>query len=125
MVVAMSKDIRVLVIKLADRLHNARTWEFLTPETAIRKARETLDIYAPLAHRLGMSTIKWELEDISFKTLEPKKYEEIGRLVVDRESIRGEYANDVIVEIKRELKEAEIKAEVTGRLKHYYSRTRI
>ena len=121
MVVAMSKDIRVLVIKLADRLHNARTWEFLNPETATRKARETLDIYAPLAHRLGMSTIKWELEDISFKTLEPKKYEEIGRLVVDRESIRGEYANDVIVEIKRELKEAEIKAEVTGRFKHYYS----
>jgi len=121
MVVAMSKDIRVLVIKLADRLHNARTWEFLTPETAIRKARETLDIYAPLAHRLGMSTIKWELEDISFKTLEPKKYEEIGRLVVDRESTRGEYANEVMVEIKRDLKEAEIKAEVTGRFKHYYS----
>ena len=121
MVVAMSKDIRVLVIKLADRLHNARTWEFLSPDTAIRKARETLDIYAPLAHRLGMNTIKWELEDISFKTLEPKKYEEICRLVVDRESIRGEYANDVIAEIKRELKEAEIKAEVTGRFKHYYS----
>jgi GTP pyrophosphokinase len=121
MVVAMSKDIRVLVIKLADRLHNARTWEFLTPETATRKARETLDIYAPLAHRLGMSTIKWELEDISFRTLEPKKYEEIGRLVVDRESIRGQYANEVIVEIKRELEEAEIKAEVTGRFKHYYS----
>ncbi len=121
MVVAMSKDIRVLVIKLADRLHNARTWEFLTPETAIRKARETLDIYAPLSHRLGMSTIKWELEDISFRTLEPKKYEEIGRLVVDRESIRGEYATEVIAEIKRELKEAEIKANVTGRFKHYYS----
>jgi GTP diphosphokinase / guanosine-3',5'-bis(diphosphate) 3'-diphosphatase len=121
MVVAMSKDIRVLVIKLADRLHNARTWEFLTPETATRKARETLDIYAPLAHRLGMSTIKWELEDISFKTLEPKKYEEIGRLVVDRESTRGEYANEVMVEIKRDLKEVEIKAEVTGRFKHYYS----
>lgn len=121
MVVAMSKDIRVLVIKLADRLHNARTWEFLTPETAIRKARETLDIYAPLSHRLGMSTIKWELEDISFRTLEPKKYEEIGRLVVDRESIRGEYATEVIAEIERELKEAEIKADVTGRFKHYYS----
>ncbi|NDF01906.1 MAG: bifunctional (p)ppGpp synthetase/guanosine-3',5'-bis(diphosphate) 3'-pyrophosphohydrolase [Actinobacteria bacterium] len=121
MVVAMSKDIRVLVIKLADRLHNARTWEFLTPETATRKARETLDIYAPLSHRLGMSTIKWELEDISFRTLEPKKYEEIGRLVVDRESIRGEYATEVIAEIKRELKEAEIKADVTGRYKHYYS----
>ena len=121
MVVAMSKDIRVLVIKLADRLHNARTWEFLAPDTAIRKARETLDIYAPLSHRLGMSTIKWELEDISFRTLEPKKYEEIGRLVVDRESIRGEYATEVIAEIKRELKEAEIKANVTGRFKHYYS----
>lgn len=121
MVVAMAKDIRVLVIKLADRLHNARTWDFLTAETATRKARETLDIYAPLAHRLGMSTIKWELEDISFRTLEPKKYEEIGKLIVDRESIRGEYATKVIAEIIWKLKETEIKAEVSGRYKHYYS----
>ena len=77
MVVAMSRDIRVLVIKLADRLHNARTWDFIAPETAQRKAKETIDIYAPLAHRLGMNAIKWELEDLSFKILEPKKFEEI------------------------------------------------
>ena len=81
MVIAMSRDIRVLVIKLADRLHNARTWQYVSPESAARKARETLDIYAPLAHRLGMSAIKWELEDISFKTVEPKIYDEIERLV--------------------------------------------
>ena len=81
MVIAMSRDIRVLVIKLADRLHNARTWKYLEPESAARKARETLDIYAPLAHRLGMNAIKWELEDLSFAALEPKKYEEITRLV--------------------------------------------
>jgi GTP pyrophosphokinase len=77
MVVAMSRDIRVLVIKLADRLHNARTWQYVDPESASRKARETLDIYAPLAHRLGMNAIKWELEDLSFAILEPKKFEEI------------------------------------------------
>jgi len=77
MVIAMSRDIRVLVIKLADRLHNARTWQYVEVESAQRKARETLDIYAPLANRLGMSAIKWELEDLSFKTLEPKIYEEI------------------------------------------------
>ncbi len=83
MVVAMAKDIRVLVIKLADRLHNARTWQYVSPDTAARKARETLDIYAPLAHRLGMNAVKWELEDLSFKFLEPKKFEEIERLVAD------------------------------------------
>ena len=77
MVVAMSRDIRVLMIKLADRLHNARTWKFVSADSAERKARETLDIYAPLAHRLGMNAIKWELEDLSFEVLEPKKFEEI------------------------------------------------
>jgi GTP pyrophosphokinase len=88
MVVAMSRDIRVLVIKLADRLHNARTWKYVSPESAQRKARETLDIYAPLAHRLGMNAIKWELEDLSFEVLEPKKFEEISRLVADRSPSR-------------------------------------
>ncbi|MGN6087673.1 MAG: HD domain-containing protein, partial [Actinomycetales bacterium] len=84
MVVAMSRDIRVLVIKLADRLHNARTWRYVSRENAERKARETLEIYAPLAHRLGMNTIKWELEDLSFQALYPKVYDEIVRLVAER-----------------------------------------
>jgi guanosine-3',5'-bis(diphosphate) 3'-pyrophosphohydrolase len=88
MVVAMSRDIRVLVIKLADRLHNARTWKYVDPQSAERKARETLDIYAPLAHRLGMNAIKWELEDLSFAVLEPKKFEEISRLVAERSPSR-------------------------------------
>ncbi|MDQ3528264.1 MAG: HD domain-containing protein, partial [Actinomycetota bacterium] len=81
MVVAMARDIRVLVIKLADRLHNARTWRYVSPESASRKAAETLEIYAPLAHRLGMNTIKWELEDLSFAQLYPKVYDEIVRMV--------------------------------------------
>ena len=91
MVVAMSRDIRVLVIKLADRLHNARTWRYVSQESAERKARETLEIYAPLAHRLGMNTIKWELEDLSFATLYPKVYDEIVRLVAERAPAREDY----------------------------------
>ncbi|MFN8082146.1 MAG: HD domain-containing protein [Kineosporiaceae bacterium] len=88
MVVAMSRDIRVLVIKLADRLHNARTWRYVPQASAERKSRETLEIYAPLAHRLGMNTIKWELEDLSFATLYPKIYDEIVRLVAERAPAR-------------------------------------
>ena len=84
MIVAMSRDIRVLVIKLADRLHNMRTLRYLKQETQERKARETLEIYAPLAHRLGMNTLKWELEDLAFATLHPKMYDEIVRLVAER-----------------------------------------
>lgn len=120
MVIAMSRDIRVLVIKLADRLHNARTWKFLEPESAARKARETLDIYAPLAHRLGMNAIKWELEDLSFAALEPKKYEEITRLVAQRQSERKEHTDRVITEIRQQLAN-EFEAVVTGRYKHYFS----
>ena len=121
MVVAMSRDIRVLVIKLADRLHNARTWKYVDPESANRKARETLDIYAPLAHRLGMNAIKWELEDLSFAILEPKKFEEIERLVSDRSPARDQLTSDVVKAIQSDLATENILAQVTGRKKHFYS----
>ena len=121
MVVAMSRDIRVLVIKLADRLHNARTWQYVDPESANRKARETLDIYAPLAHRLGMNAIKWELEDLSFAILEPKKFEEIERLVSDRSPARDQLTSDVVKAIESDLATENILAQVTGRKKHFYS----
>jgi len=121
MVVAMSRDIRVLVIKLADRLHNARTWKFVPAESAQRKARETLEIYAPLAHRLGMNTIKWELEDLSFAMLYPKVYDEIVHLVSERAPAREEYLAVVREQVSADLRNAKIKAVVTGRPKHYYS----
>ena len=121
MVVAMSKDIRVLVIKLADRLHNARTWQFVDSEVSARKSKETLDIYAPLAHRLGMNAVKWELEDLSFRYLEPKKYEEIERLVLERNPSRERLTNEVIAVVKEDLKNEGIEALVTGRQKHLYS----
>jgi len=121
MVVAMARDIRVLVIKLADRLHNARTWRYVSAESAQRKARETLEIYAPLAHRLGMNTIKWELEDLSFATLYPKVYDEIVRLVAERAPAREEYLASVRDYITKDLAATRIKAAVTGRPKHYYS----
>jgi guanosine-3',5'-bis(diphosphate) 3'-pyrophosphohydrolase len=121
MVVAMARDIRVLVIKLADRLHNARTWRYVSVESAQRKARETLEIYAPLAHRLGMNTIKWELEDLSFATLYPKVYDEIVRLVAERAPAREEFLSGVREQVSDDLRAAKIKATVTGRPKHYYS----
>ena len=121
MVVAMAKDIRVLVIKLADRLHNARTWQYVSPESAARKARETLDIYAPLAHRLGMNAVKWELEDLSFKFLEPKKFEEIERLVSDRSPAREKLTAEVVSIVEADLASEGINARVTGRQKHVYS----
>ncbi|WP_270888100.1 RelA/SpoT family protein [Pedococcus sp. 5OH_020] len=121
MVVAMARDIRVLVIKLADRLHNARTWRYVSVESAQRKARETLEIYAPLAHRLGMNTIKWELEDLSFATLYPKVYDEIVRLVAERAPAREEFLAGVREQVSGDLRAAKIKATVTGRPKHYYS----
>ncbi|WP_310529400.1 RelA/SpoT family protein, partial [Nocardioides sp.] len=121
MIVAMSRDIRVLVIKLADRLHNMRTLRYLKAETQERKARETLDIYAPLAHRLGMNTLKWELEDLAFATLHPKMYDEIVRLVADRAPSRDQFLAEVIAGVEADLREAKIKAKVTGRPKHYYS----
>ncbi|WP_425491698.1 RelA/SpoT family protein [Nocardioides mesophilus] len=121
MIVAMSRDIRVLVIKLADRLHNMRTLRYLKQETQERKARETLDIFAPLAHRLGMNTLKWELEDLAFATLHPKMYDEIVRLVADRAPSRDQFLAQVIAQVEHDLRDAKIKATVTGRPKHYYS----
>ncbi|MEP6597885.1 MAG: bifunctional (p)ppGpp synthetase/guanosine-3',5'-bis(diphosphate) 3'-pyrophosphohydrolase [Actinomycetota bacterium] len=121
MIVAMARDPRVLVIKLADRLHNMRTLRFLPPAKQERKARETLEVLAPLAHRLGMNTVKWELEDLSFATLYPKRYDEIVRLVAERAPSRDTYLHEVIDRINGDLREGGIKAQMTGRPKHYYS----
>ncbi len=121
MVVAMSKDIRVLVIKLADRLHNARTWGFVAADSAKRKAQETLEIYAPLAHRLGIQSMKTELEDLSFAVLKPKLYAEIENLVSQRNPKREELVGEVIGSIEGDLRDAKIRGEVTGRPKELYS----
>jgi guanosine-3',5'-bis(diphosphate) 3'-pyrophosphohydrolase len=121
MVVAMSKDIRVLVIKLADRLHNARTWGFVPTESATRKAQETLEIYAPLAHRLGIQNIKWELEDLSFAVLYPKMYIEIENMVKQRTPQREQFVQQVIDSVNEDLKSSKIKGKVVGRPKQYYS----
>ncbi|WP_139979171.1 RelA/SpoT family protein [Nocardioides litoris] len=121
MIVAMSRDIRVLVIKLADRLHNMRTLRYVPLKSQERTARETLDIYAPLAHRLGMNTIKWELEDLAFATLHPKIYDEIVRMVAERAPSRDSFLAEVISQVEKDLREGKIKATVTGRPKHYYS----
>jgi guanosine-3',5'-bis(diphosphate) 3'-pyrophosphohydrolase len=121
MIVAMARDPRVLVIKLADRLHNMRTLRFLPPAKQERKARETLEVLAPLAHRLGMNTVKWELEDLAFATLYPKRYEEIVRLVAERAPSRDTYLAEVVDRINADLRDGGLKALVTGRPKHYYS----
>jgi GTP diphosphokinase / guanosine-3',5'-bis(diphosphate) 3'-diphosphatase len=121
MVVAMSKDIRVLVIKLADRLHNARTWGFVPSESAQRKAQETLEIYAPLANRLGIQAMKWELEDLSFSVLYPKLYVEIESLVKQRTPQREDFVQTVINAVNDDLKASKIKGSVAGRPKQYYS----
>ena len=121
MVVAMARDIRVLVIKLADRLHNMRTLRWLPADKQERISRETLEIYAPLAHRLGMNTLKWELEDLAFRTLWPKRFEEIERLVAERAPSRDTYLAEVVERVSADLRAVKIKATVTGRPKHYYS----
>src|SRR5436190_23634607 len=121
MVVAMAKDPRVLVIKLVDRLHNMRTLTFLPPAKQEQKAKETLEILAPLAHRLGMNTIKWELEDLAFKALFPKRYEEIHRLIGEHAPQREALLRQVTQKVFVDLKSAKIKCEVNGRPKHLYS----
>ncbi|MFT4245229.1 MAG: bifunctional (p)ppGpp synthetase/guanosine-3',5'-bis(diphosphate) 3'-pyrophosphohydrolase [Micrococcaceae bacterium] len=121
MIVAMAKDVRVLFIKLADRVHNARTWEFMPRDRAAVKSKETLEIYAPLAHRLGINQVKWELEELSFKVLYPKIYEEIVRMVQERAPEREKLLKKVENIIQKDLKTAHIDADISARNKHYYS----
>jgi guanosine-3',5'-bis(diphosphate) 3'-pyrophosphohydrolase len=121
MVIAMARDIRVLVIKLADRLSNMRDLGYKGRESQERTARETLDIYGPLANRLGIHQIKWELEDLAFATLYPKRYEEIVRMTAERQPARETYIAEVVEQINAQLKAVKLRAEVTGRPKHYYS----
>ena len=121
MIIAMARDPRVLVIKVADRLHNMRTIRFLPPEKQVSKSRETLEVIAPLAHRLGMATVKWELEDLSFAILHPKRYDEIVRLVADRAPSRDTYLAKVRAEIGAALAAMKVTAKVEGRPKHYWS----
>ena len=121
MVVAMARDIRVLVVKLADRLHNMQTIGVMPRDKQKRIAQETLDIYAPLAHRLGMQKFKLELEDLGFATLHPKRFEEIVALVDERNPERESYLEEVMAAIREELRAVRVRGEVTGRPKHYYS----
>jgi len=121
MMVAMATDIRVILIKLADRLHNMRTIDALAKQKQIEKARETLDIYAPIAHRLGIHAIKWELEDLAFQTLHPRKYKEIKGLVAQQRAERERYVNQAGAYLTKELEELSIQAEISGRAKHFYS----
>src|SRR6266404_5863713 len=121
MIVAMSEDVRVILIKLADRLHNMRTIEYLGKQKQIQKAKETLEVYAPLAHRLGIHTLKWELEDLSFQTLHPRKYEEIKTMVAERRADREGHVAEAADVLHRELEKVDIPAEISGRAKHFYS----
>jgi GTP diphosphokinase / guanosine-3',5'-bis(diphosphate) 3'-diphosphatase len=121
MIVAMAQDIRVLIIKLADRLHNMRTLHALSPEKQEEKAVETLEIYGPLAHRLGIHQLKWELEDLAFATLHPKRFDEIQNLVGKRDHERATYLDSVTDAVGGKLRESKLKADVAGRPKHLYS----
>jgi guanosine-3',5'-bis(diphosphate) 3'-pyrophosphohydrolase len=121
LIVAMAEDVRVILIKLADRLHNLRTIEYLGKQKQLQKARETLEVYAPLAHRLGIHALKWELEDLSFQTLHPRKYEEIKQMVAERRADREEHVREAAMVLQKELDKVDIPAEISGRAKHFYS----
>jgi GTP pyrophosphokinase len=121
MIVAMAADVRVILIKLADRLHNLRTIEYLNKQKQVQKAKEALEVYAPLAHRLGIHALKWELEDLSFETLHPRKYEEIKRMVSERRADREDHVRKAGQVLRAELDKANIPAEIAGRAKHFYS----
>ena len=121
MFLAMAKDIRVILIKLADRLHNMRTLKYMTPEKQKEKARETMDIYAPIAQRLGISKIKIELDDLSLKYLEPDAYYDLVHQIAQRKSVRDEYVQKLVEEVRQHIKDAGIPAQVDGRAKHFFS----
>jgi len=121
MVVAMAEDVRVILVKLADRLHNLRTIEYLGRQKQIQKAKEALEVYAPLAHRLGIHAVKWELEDLAFQTLHPRKYDEIKTMVAERRADREGHVAEAADVLQRELGKVDIPAEISGRAKHFYS----
>ena len=121
MFLAMAKDIRVILIKLADRLHNMRTLQYMTPAKQKEKARETMDIYAPIAQRLGISKIKVELDDLSLKYLKPDVYYDLVEKVALRKSVREEFVGNIVKTVKQHMVEAGIKAQVDGRVKHFFS----
>jgi GTP diphosphokinase / guanosine-3',5'-bis(diphosphate) 3'-diphosphatase len=121
MIVAMAQDVRVILIKLADRLHNMRTIEYLGKQKQVQKGKETLEVYAPLAHRLGINKLKWELEDLAFSTLHPRKYDEIKAMVSERRTDREEHVREAAMTLQRELEKVDIPADIAGRAKHFYS----
>jgi GTP pyrophosphokinase len=121
MIVAMAQDVRVILIKLADRLHNMRTIEYLGRQKQTQKAKETLEVYAPLAHRLGIHAVKWELEDLAFQILHPRKYQEIKAMVADRRADREAQVERAATMLREELAKVEIPADIVGRAKHFYS----
>src|SRR3954464_137824 len=121
LVLAMAEDLRVILIKLADRLHNLRTIEYLGKQKQLQKARETLEVYAPLAHRLGIHALKWELEDLAFQTLHPRKYEEIKQMVAERRTDREELVREAAMVLQKELDKVDVPAEISGRAKHFFS----
>jgi GTP diphosphokinase / guanosine-3',5'-bis(diphosphate) 3'-diphosphatase len=121
MIIAMAEDVRVILIKLADRLHNMRTIEYLGKQKQVQKAKEVLEVYAPLAHRLGIHALKWELEDLAFQTLHPRKYEEIKTMVAERRADRQEHVSEAAEVLEQELNKVDIPADISGRAKHFYS----
>src|SRR5881227_3885473 len=121
LIIAMAEDVRVILIKLADRLHNLREIEYLGKQKQVQKAKETLEVYAPLAHRLGIHALKWELEDLAFQTLHPRKYEEIKTMVSERRAEREEHVAEAKAVLQRELDNVDIPADISGRAKHFYS----